>query len=55
MRLSDRYILWEFLQALSYCLAAFVLMRVVYELFQTLREFLEWRSSILAMAPQAAR
>ncbi|MBM3887955.1 MAG: YjgP/YjgQ family permease [Verrucomicrobia bacterium] len=50
MRLSDRYILREFLQALGYCLAAFVLMRVVYELFQTLREFLGWGSSILTMA-----
>lgn len=42
MRLIDRYILREFLLAFCYCVLAFVVMRMVYEMFDTLRDFLAY-------------
>ncbi len=45
MRLTDRYVLREFLLALGYCLLAFVLMQVVFDMFQSLRVFLDCGSS----------
>jgi len=49
VRLTDRYILREFLTALGYCLLAFVLMQVVFDMFQSLREFLDCGSSTLTI------
>lgn len=61
MRLLDRYILREFLLAFGYCLLAFIVLRLVYEMFDTLREFLLYGSpaSVVAqyyllMLPDAA-
>ena len=34
----------EFLLAFAYCLLAFLMLRVVFEMFETLREFLEYKS-----------
>ncbi|MBI5396732.1 MAG: LptF/LptG family permease [Verrucomicrobia bacterium] len=42
MRLISRYILREFLVAFGYCLLAFVVLRLVFEMFDTLREFLAY-------------
>lgn len=47
--LTDRYILREFLTAFGYCLLAFVLMQVVFDMFQSLREFLDYGSSTLTI------
>jgi lipopolysaccharide export system permease protein len=49
VRLTDRYILREFLTAFGYCLLAFVLMQVVFDMFQSLREFLDCGSSTLTI------
>ncbi|MCX6897925.1 MAG: LptF/LptG family permease [Verrucomicrobia bacterium] len=49
MRLTDRYILREFLTAFGYCLLAFVLMQVVFDMFQSLREFLDCGSPTLTI------
>lgn len=47
--LTDRYVLREFLTAFGYCLLAFVLMQVVFDMFQSLREFLDCGSSTLTI------
>ena len=49
MRLTDRYILREFLTTFGYCLLAFVLMQVVFDMFQSLREFLDYGSPTLTI------
>ncbi len=49
MHLTDRYVLREFLTALGYCLLAFVLMQVVFDMFQSLREFLDCGSSTVTI------
>jgi lipopolysaccharide export system permease protein len=45
VHLTDRYVLREFLLAFAYCLLAFVLMQVVFDMFQSLRVFLDCGSS----------
>lgn len=47
MRLIDRYLMREFLMTFAYCLLAFVLMRVVFDLFDSLKDFLDFQSSLL--------
>ncbi len=50
MLLLDRYIVREFLLAFGYCLLAFVVLRVVFEMFETLRDFLYYGSPALVVA-----
>ena len=46
MRLTDKYLLGEFLMPLIYCLLAFCMVFVVYDLFDHLPEFLEVRTPL---------
>lgn len=42
MKIVDRYLLREFLVPLGYCLLAFLLITVVYDLFDNLATFVKW-------------
>lgn len=50
MKTIDRYLLREFLKPLGYCLAAFTLLAVVYDLFDRLHRFLDARTPLWMVA-----
>lgn len=49
MKLIDRYLLRTFLVPLAYCLAAFSLLYVVYDLFDNLSEFITAKTSLFSI------
>ncbi|MSR64366.1 MAG: YjgP/YjgQ family permease [Verrucomicrobiae bacterium] len=46
MRILERYLLREFLIPLVYCTFAFMLIMVVYDLFDNLPDFIQWRTPL---------
>src|ERR1051326_158733 len=46
MRILERYLLREFLIPLAYCIFAFMLIMVVYDLFDNLPDFIQWRTPL---------
>lgn len=47
MRTLERYLLREFLIPLVYCVFAFLLIMVVYDLFDNLPDFIQWRTPLV--------
>ena len=50
MKLIDKYLLQTFLAPLVYCLLAFVMIYIVYDLFDNLPDFIEGRTPLLLVA-----
>lgn len=46
MKILDKYLLRSFLAPLGYCLAAFILIYIVYDLFDNLSDFVEARTAL---------
>ena len=50
MKTIDRYILREFLLPFAYCVLAFVMILIVYDLFDKLSTFIKWQVSMKDLA-----